>query len=188
MDTLANRRMLAPRCSTALKTLEYRGYDSWGMAIGVDGRLAVTKTPGKISAASVDFPDSDIGFGHTRWATHGGGDARPMRIRISIAAAGSRSSITESSKTSASYATRLRAKGHTLRSETDSEVDRPPHRGRADSWERHPQQALDRVFARLSGLGRGDRARSCQSHDARDQTNVAAGGWAKLHQSHDRFR
>jgi glucosamine--fructose-6-phosphate aminotransferase (isomerizing) len=41
---------------TALKTLEYRGYDSWGMAIGLDGRLAVTKTPGKISVASVDFP------------------------------------------------------------------------------------------------------------------------------------
>lgn len=55
----------------ALTTLEYRGYDSWGVAVGVNGRIAVEKHPGKIAGAAVAFPPSDIGFGHTRWATHG---------------------------------------------------------------------------------------------------------------------
>jgi glutamine phosphoribosylpyrophosphate amidotransferase len=41
-------------------------------AVGVDGHLAVEKQPGKIAGTVVAFPPSDIGFGHTRWATHGG--------------------------------------------------------------------------------------------------------------------
>lgn len=56
----------------ALRRLEYRGYDSWGVAVGVNGHIAVEKQTGKIGAATVDFPPSSIGFGHTRWATHGG--------------------------------------------------------------------------------------------------------------------
>jgi len=39
---------------TALKTLEYRGYDSWGVAVGVNGHIGVEKRPGKIADASVD--------------------------------------------------------------------------------------------------------------------------------------
>ncbi len=57
---------------TALRRLEYRGYDSWGVAVGINGHIAVEKQTGKIGGASVDFPPSAIGFGHTRWATHGG--------------------------------------------------------------------------------------------------------------------
>ena len=68
----ANRPMLAMQCSPRSRRWSTAGYDSWGMAIAVDGQLAVTKTPGKISVASVDFPEAEIGFGHTRWATHGG--------------------------------------------------------------------------------------------------------------------
>ncbi|MGH2562442.1 MAG: glutamine--fructose-6-phosphate transaminase (isomerizing), partial [Thermomicrobiales bacterium] len=55
----------------ALRKLEYRGYDSWGVAVAVNGHIAVDKRPGKIAGASVDFPSSGLGFGHTRWATHG---------------------------------------------------------------------------------------------------------------------
>ncbi|MCI0546698.1 MAG: glutamine--fructose-6-phosphate transaminase (isomerizing) [Candidatus Rokubacteria bacterium] len=55
-----------------LKKLEYRGYDSWGVAVAHDGRAAVERRVGKIGEAVTTLPPSAIGLGHTRWATHGG--------------------------------------------------------------------------------------------------------------------
>lgn len=55
-----------------LKLLEYRGYDSWGIAVKKDKNIVVDKHVGKIGLATVDLPKSTIGVGHTRWATHGG--------------------------------------------------------------------------------------------------------------------
>ncbi len=55
-----------------LKLLEYRGYDSWGIAVKKDKKISVDKHVGKIGDAKVDLPASTIGIGHTRWATHGG--------------------------------------------------------------------------------------------------------------------
>jgi glucosamine--fructose-6-phosphate aminotransferase (isomerizing) len=58
-----------------LQKLEYRGYDSWGIATEIDGQLFVHKQIGKISDAKLDdFKGKPASFamGHTRWATHGG--------------------------------------------------------------------------------------------------------------------
>jgi glutamine---fructose-6-phosphate transaminase (isomerizing) len=55
-----------------LKKLEYRGYDSWGIAVGRGGTVALEKRVGKIGDAKPELPESAIGLGHTRWATHGG--------------------------------------------------------------------------------------------------------------------
>lgn len=56
-----------------LKTLEYRGYDSWGVAVKNDqGKLFIEKHIGKIGQATLPDFASSIGLGHTRWATHGG--------------------------------------------------------------------------------------------------------------------
>lgn len=61
-----------------LKSLEYRGYDSWGIACVPEKpvqaeSIIVKKKIGKIGEASVDdLPSSHLAFGHTRWATHGG--------------------------------------------------------------------------------------------------------------------
>jgi glutamine---fructose-6-phosphate transaminase (isomerizing) len=55
-----------------LKKLEYRGYDSWGIAVAHDGAVELEKSVGKIGQASTNLPPSHSGLGHTRWATHGG--------------------------------------------------------------------------------------------------------------------
>jgi glucosamine--fructose-6-phosphate aminotransferase (isomerizing) len=56
-----------------LKSLEYRGYDSWGVAVVTTDKIFVKKKAGKIGAANVnELPSSTQAFGHTRWATHGG--------------------------------------------------------------------------------------------------------------------
>ena len=59
-----------------LKRLEYRGYDSAGMAlVAPDGRLNVYKAKGKVSNLEAFCSDKDLnaysGIAHTRWATHG---------------------------------------------------------------------------------------------------------------------
>ena len=58
-----------------LRRLEYRGYDSAGIALGTSNKLFVKKKAGKLSnleSALGSVPEVNSGIGHTRWATHGG--------------------------------------------------------------------------------------------------------------------
>jgi glutamine---fructose-6-phosphate transaminase (isomerizing) len=65
----------APVLLNELRCLEYRGYDSAGVAVIEDGKLSVLKAAGKLSnlEALLDNkkPAARVGIGHTRWATHG---------------------------------------------------------------------------------------------------------------------
>lgn len=123
---------VGPRPSQAillsgLSRLEYRGYDSAGIAVlDGDGSLGMRKRAGKLGVLREDLenhplPDGTTGIGHTRWATHGGptdGNAHP-HLADDDKLAVIHNGIIENY---AELKAELLAEGHTFRSETDTEV------------------------------------------------------------------
>lgn len=104
-----------------IRILEYRGYDSWGVAALHHGFIKVTKKAGKIPLSKVDFPKTSFALGHTRWATHGGVtdiNAHPhldCTGKIAIIHNGIIENYSDIKK-------RLQKSGHKIISETDTEV------------------------------------------------------------------
>src|SRR5579859_2670884 len=68
------RRDAIPVLLEGLRSLEYRGYDSAGLAVIYRNKLQVTKTAGRVQDLrdrAGDRARATVGIGHTRWATHG---------------------------------------------------------------------------------------------------------------------
>lgn len=138
---------------SGLKSLEYRGYDSWGVGVVSDnskGKIAIKKRIGKIGKANVDdLPDGGLAFGHTRWATHGGVtevNAHP-HLDCSGTIAVIHNGIFENYEDEKK---RLLKKGHKFVSETDTEV--LTHLMEDTSKNADFPEAFRKVFNQMEGL------------------------------------
>jgi glucosamine--fructose-6-phosphate aminotransferase (isomerizing) len=137
-----------------LRRLEYRGYDSAGVAVGgVGGRLQVYRVVGKVSELEEVVRGLGVegvwGIGHTRWATHGRPsqeNAHPHRDcggRVAVVHNG----IIENYR---AVRRELEGRGHRFRSETDTEVI--AHVVEEEQWEGSLVEGVRRAVGRLQGV------------------------------------
>lgn len=134
----------------ALTKLEYRGYDSAGIAVFDNGEIKTVKTKGKLQdlkdkLAEVGTPKGHVGIGHTRWATHG----EPSDVN-SHPHSGARVTIVHNGiiENYMELKDFLISKGRTFLSDTDTEV---VAQLLDYKYNGNPLETIDSVMAELKG-------------------------------------
>jgi glucosamine--fructose-6-phosphate aminotransferase (isomerizing) len=169
------RQEALPFLLSGLRRLEYRGYDSAGVAT-VNGRLEVAKSAGKIAALEGRLdgnrPAGQLGIAHTRWATHGRPTDSNAHPHVDC---GSRVAVVHNGIIENHRALRaaLAADGHRFASETDSEVI-------AHLVERYLDAGLEEAVRRAVEHLRGAFAIACIAEGHPTTLVAARGGGSPL--------
>ncbi|KPL49006.1 glucosamine--fructose-6-phosphate aminotransferase [Xanthomonas axonopodis] len=144
-------RDVVPVLIEGLKRLEYRGYDSSGIAVLDGAQVRRVRRTGRVAemaqAAQAEQLGATLGIGHTRWATHGGVTEANAHPHISAGVALVHNGIIENHE---EQREKLRALGYTFESQTDTEVIAHlihHHRGSAGDL----LTALQRTVKELTG-------------------------------------
>ncbi|ROO85706.1 glucosamine--fructose-6-phosphate aminotransferase (isomerizing) [Actinocorallia herbida] len=169
-------RDAVPLLVGGLQRLEYRGYDSAGVAVvGRNGELRVRKAKGRVGQCLADLParfKGSPGIGHTRWATHGEPSDANAHPHVAGTVAVVHNGIIENAD---ELRAKLAADGAVFASETDSEV--LAHliaRAQADELEEAVRQALQEVVGTY-GIAVVDAARPDRIVLARNGSPVVLG-------------
>ena len=170
-------KQVLPILIDGLRRLEYRGYDSAGVAVVRDGAIELRRSAGKLArleeVLAINPLEGDYGIGHTRWATHGRPteeNAHPHRDctgRIVVVHNGIIENYLDLKK-------QLQKEGHTFVTETDTEIvaHLVERESKGDGLENAVAQARAAAGERAVGVHGGDTIRQCLDAGLLDEIHI----------------